>query len=92
MQGHLGYPPSFGKNKAEDKLMSNQTQATLQEKGTLNEGVLYMAIEMGEKSWKLLFSSGEMKSNGQLRVYQKGIEGNNLCGVGRSGEQGEGVI
>jgi len=64
--------------------MSNQTQATLQEKGTLNEGVLYMAIEMGEKSWKLLFSSGEVKSNGQLRVYQKGIEGNNYVELGEA--------
>ncbi len=64
--------------------MSNQTQATLQEKDTLSEGMLYMAIEMGEKSWKLLFSSGEVKRNGQLRVYQKSIEGNDYVVLGET--------
>ena len=50
-------------------------QATLQEQDTAQSGVLYMAIEMGEKNWKLLFSSGEPKRNGQLRTYQRSIEG-----------------
>lgn len=51
-------------------------QATLQEQDSAKSPVLYMAIEMGEKSWKLLFSSGEPKRNGQLRTYQRTIEGN----------------
>jgi hypothetical protein len=38
--------------------------------------VMYMAIEMAEKSWKLLLSSGEVKANGQLRVYQTSVGGN----------------
>ncbi len=61
--------------------MSTETQATLPVKDTPNEGVLYMAIEMGEKSWKLLFSSGEVKGNGQLRVYQRSIDGNDWIGL-----------
>jgi transposase len=61
--------------------MSSQTQATLAEKDSAGGEVLYMAIEMGEKSWKLLFSSGEVKRNGQLRVYQKSIAGNDYVGV-----------
>jgi transposase len=51
-------------------------QATLQEQDSAKSPVLYMAIEMGEKNWKLLFSSGEPKRNGQLRTYQRTIEGN----------------
>lgn len=51
-------------------------QTTLQEQDSAESPVLYMAIEMGEKNWKLLFSSGEPKRNGQLRTYQRSIEGN----------------
>ena len=39
-----------------------------------------MAIEMGAKSLKLLLSSGAVKHNGQLRVYQRSIEGNDDVG------------
>ena len=63
--------------------MSNQPQAALPVKDSANDGALYMAIEMGEKSWKLLFSNGELKHNGQLRVYQRSVEGNDY--VARSG-------
>jgi hypothetical protein len=41
-----------------------------------------MAIEMGEKSWKLLFSSGEVKANGQHRVYRRSVGGNDYEGCG----------
>lgn len=58
-----------------------ETQATLPVKDTPNEGVLYMAIEMGEKIWKLMFSSGQLKRNGQLRVYQRSIDGNDWMGM-----------
>ena len=51
-------------------------QTTLQEQDSAKSPVLYMAIEMGEKNWKLLFSTGEPKRNGQLRTYQRTIEGN----------------
>ncbi len=51
-------------------------QTTLQEQDSAKSPVLYMAIEMGEKNWKLLYSSGEPKRNGQLRTYQRTIEGN----------------
>ena len=61
--------------------MSSQPQATLQVKDTATGEVLYMAMEMGEKSWKLLFSNGEVKRNGQLRVYQKSVAGNDYVGV-----------
>jgi transposase len=40
-----------------------------------------MAIEMAEKGWKLLLSSGEVKANGQLRVYQTSVGGNDYAGV-----------
>ena len=61
--------------------MSTQTQATLQGKDSAEAEVLYMAIEMGEKSWKLLFSSGEVKANGQLRVYRRSVGGNDYEGL-----------
>ena len=61
--------------------MSNQPQAALRVKDSANDGTLYMAIEMGEKSWKVVFSDGELKANGQLRVYQRGIEGNDYVGL-----------
>lgn len=61
--------------------MSTQTQATLQGKDSAEATVLYMAIEMGEKSWKLLFSSGEVKPNGQVRVHQTSVGGNDYPGV-----------
>lgn len=48
--------------------MRAQTQTTLQGKDSTAAPTLYLAIEMGEKSWKLLFSTGEVKANGQLRV------------------------
>lgn len=57
-------------------------QATLQEQDSAKSPVLYMAIEMGEKNWKLLFSSGEPKRNGQLRTYQRTIEGNDWEALG----------
>ena len=50
--------------------MNHQPQTTLTVEDNANPGVLYMAIEMGEKNWKLLFSDGKPKRNGQLRVYQ----------------------
>jgi hypothetical protein len=43
-----------------------------------------MAIEMGEKSWKLLLSGGGVKTNGQLRVYQTSVEGNDYVAVGEA--------
>lgn len=55
--------------------MSNQTQVTQLVKDNAKDGVLYMAIEMGEKSWTLLFSDGKPKANGQLRVHQAVVEG-----------------
>ncbi len=67
--------------------MSTQTQATLQRKDNAEAEVLYMAIEMGEKSWKLLFSNGEVKPNGQLRVYQRVVGGNDYLGVGEALEK-----
>ena len=39
-----------------------------------------MAIEMGEKSWTLLFSDGKPKANGQLRVHQVVVEGDMSIG------------
>ena len=67
--------------------MSNQSQAALPVKDSANDGALYMAIEMGEKSWKLLFSNGELKHNGQLRVYQRGVEGNDYVALREAVEQ-----
>ncbi len=67
--------------------MSTETQATLQVKDTSKEGVLYMAMEMAEKSWKLLFSAGELKGNGQLRVYQKSIDGSDWFGLSKAIDQ-----
>ena len=64
-----------------------ETQATLPVKDTSKEGVLYMAMEMGEKSWKLLFSAGELKGNGQLRVYQKSIDGSDWFGLSKAIDQ-----
>jgi transposase len=64
--------------------MSTPTQATLHEKDSAAIDVLYMAIEMGEKSWKLLLSSGGVKTNGQLRVYQTSVEGNDYVAVGEA--------
>ena len=61
--------------------MSHQTQATLPAKDSANNGVLHMAIEMGEKNWKLLFSDGKFKPNGQLKVYQKGVDGNDYVAL-----------
>ena len=61
--------------------MSNQPQAALAVKDSANDAALYMAIEMGEKSWKLLFSNGELKHNGQLRVYQRSVEGNDYVAL-----------
>ncbi len=56
--------------------MSNQSQTTLQREDNAKGSVLYMAMELSEKKWKLLFSDGDFKPNGQLRVYQKSIGGN----------------
>ena len=67
--------------------MSTETQATLPVKDTSKEGVLYMAMEMAEKSWKLLFSAGELKGNGQLRVYQKSIDGSDWFGLSKAIDQ-----
>ena len=50
-------------------------QMTLPVEDTAKGPVLYMAIKMGKKKWKLLFSTGEPKRNGQLRTYQRTIEG-----------------
>ena len=52
--------------------MNNQTQVTLAENDSANKVVLYMAIEMGEKSWKLLFGTCERKRNGQMRQLPSG--------------------
>ena len=40
-----------------------------------------IAMEMGEKTWRLLFSSGNVKRNGRLRVYQRGVDGSNYMDV-----------
>ncbi len=64
-----------------------ETQATVQVKDTPKEGVLYMAMEMGEKSWKLLFSGGELKRNGQLRLYQRSIDGSDWFGLSKAIEK-----
>ncbi len=64
--------------------MSKQTQATLEGKDTLNAGVLHLAIEMGEAKWKLAFSDGRVKANGQLRVYEKTLEGTAWVGLGEA--------
>ncbi len=36
-----------------------------------------MAIEMGEATWKLMFSDGSVKPNGHLRTHSKTIAGSN---------------
>ncbi|MCP4406968.1 MAG: hypothetical protein GY807_04265 [Gammaproteobacteria bacterium] len=64
--------------------MTNQTQATLGGKDTLNGGVLYMAIEMGEAKWKLMFSDGSVKPNGHIRIHAKTIEGSNYMELGEA--------
>ena len=64
-----------------------ETQATVQVKDTPKEGVLYMTTEMGEKSWKLLFSGGELKRNGQLRLYQRSIDGSDWFGLSKAIEK-----
>ena len=51
-------------------------QTTLPVQDSVKSPVVYMAIEMGEVNWKLLFSSGEPKPNGQLRTYQRSVGGN----------------
>lgn len=56
--------------------MNQQTQATLEAQASTANGVLYMAIEMGEKAWKLGLTTGQPKDNGQLKVHEKVIEGN----------------
>ncbi len=64
-----------------------ETQATVQVQDTPKEGVLYMAMEMGEKSWKLLFSGGELKRNGQLKLYQRSIDGSDWFGLSKAIEK-----
>jgi len=61
--------------------MSPATQAPLPGNESAPAPVLYLAIEMAEKTWKLLFSSGEVKANGQLRVYQRTVDGSDYAGV-----------
>jgi len=61
--------------------MNMRTQTTLPGNDSAEGEVLYMAIEMAEKGWKLLLSSGEVKANGQLRVYQTSVGGNDYAGV-----------
>ena len=61
--------------------MNMRTQTTLPGNDRAEGEVLYMAIEMAEKGWKLLLSSGEVKANGQLRVYQRSVGGNDYEGV-----------
>jgi hypothetical protein len=56
--------------------MKDQAQMTLHGEDNATGLVLYMAMELSEKKWKLAFSDGVFKPNGQLRVYQKSIEGN----------------
>ena len=56
--------------------MKDQAQMTLHREDNATGLVLYMAMELSEKKWKLAFSDGSFKPNGQLRVYQKSIEGN----------------
>lgn len=67
--------------------MSHQTRAALPAKDSANDGILHMAIEMGEKNWKLLFSDGEFKRNGQLKVYQQGVDGNDYVALGEAVEK-----
>ncbi len=64
--------------------MTNQTQATLGGKDSLNGEVLYMAIEMGEAKWKLMFSDGSVKPNGQIRTHAKTIEGSSYMELGEA--------
>lgn len=64
--------------------MNHQPQVTQVVEDNASTGVLYMAIEMGEKSWTLLLSDGKPKPNGQLRVYQKSIEGNRYIALGEA--------
>ncbi len=54
---------------------------TLPVQDNVKSPVLYMAMEMGEVNWKLLFSSGEAKPNGQLRTYQRSIGGNDWAAL-----------
>ena len=56
--------------------MKDQAQMTLHREDNATGLVLYMAMELSEKKWKLAFSDGSFKPNGQLRMYQKSIEGN----------------
>ncbi|MGH8547083.1 MAG: hypothetical protein ACRERU_00460 [Methylococcales bacterium] len=67
--------------------MNEQTQATLSEPSNMREVVLYRAIEMGEKSWKLGFTTDEPKAKGQLKVYQKVIEGNDYAALSEAGQR-----
>lgn len=62
--------------------MNEATQATLEQQVSTEGEVLYMAIEMGEKKWKLGFSTGEPKANGQIKVHEKVIEGSNYIELG----------
>ncbi|MGH8553583.1 MAG: hypothetical protein ACRERS_09840, partial [Methylococcales bacterium] len=61
--------------------MNKQTRAALEQQINTESGVLYMAIEMGEKKWKLGFSTGEPKSNDQIKVHEKVIEGNDYVAL-----------
>jgi transposase len=58
-----------------------RTQTSLPGNDSAEGEVLYMAIEMAEKSWKLLLSSGEVKANGPLWVYQTSVGGNDYVGI-----------
>lgn len=67
--------------------MRPETQVTLPEDDTATEARLYMAIEMAEKSWKLVFSDGVVKRNGQLRLSQTSVPGNDYLAVGEALKQ-----
>lgn len=64
--------------------MSHLAQATLRGKDTGNVGVLHMAMELSEATWKLLFSDGRVKPNGQLRVHQQAIESGDWLDLDRA--------
>ena len=54
----------------------NTTQAILQEEGYCEKAVLYMALELSHKTWRLVFSDGQGKER------QVSMEARNLMRLG----------
>ncbi|NEX22881.1 hypothetical protein G3480_21690 [Thiorhodococcus mannitoliphagus] len=61
--------------------MNTPSQSTLPSEDTPDSTRLYMAIDMAEKSWKLVSSDGQVEGNGQPRLYQTSVEGHDYIGV-----------